>query len=320
MERLRLVTLLPGLQKQWVFGVVLGVLAFFSIKPWLAKASPALPGELLPPDREVLVTVNNEGNSSVILSEDSQQKTLPQLADIPNTDPTLGDRYVVWMGQTETGWHIFAYDLLSKVQLQVTHVSGANVHPVTAGEWIAWEHFNGSSWEAQFFDGVSVRALDLGLQPVRDLMISDHFIVLSQKLPDDTGWQPVWCDLRTGVCSQVGISDSASDVQLVGSELSWLNGSGRKVYFDIASKQFVTKAPVAGKPLDHEMIGLPAPEQEEENTASDAAALENEATSSGKVELIDPTNTDETSQSNAASGSGETIKAPVATQSSEANL
>lgn len=220
---------------------------FFLIRPLIAKA---VGNETNPPILgEIIVGEDQDKNSQIFLLENGQKKQLSE-SGVPSTDQDTGDRYAVWMSQHEANWQIHAYDLRLDQQFQITFVDN-NVSPQTSGEYIIWEGQQQGAWKVFLFDGIQVKSISEGNQPIQNVILEKNLLTFEQKHADGKGWVGWLFDLNTNRLTAISEGAFISQLTLNKGVISWNNADntqGKLVTDNIRFFPTPTPAPIVIPP------------------------------------------------------------------------
>lgn len=130
------------------------------------------------------------------------------------------DDWLAWMEQWGNHWQIFVHHIPTGQTMQLTRV-GNNVNPKLSEEVIAWERFDGLSWQLFAWNGVDIRQITQAPRSSTLTGVSGQSIVYTQRLGDGVGLTIFIYNIPDESTTPLAPASVDGKIKLVDSEIIW---------------------------------------------------------------------------------------------------
>lgn len=212
------------LVRAWAIPVIVALLVVFGASRVLAS-NPPTSAELatyLQSNTLQVGTESIDGKQQVYYVYNGEDFFITTDAN-NHTDAAASGQYVVWTTTINGQAQIFLYDVLSQSLLQLSSAN-TNLNPRLDQNKVVWEHWTGSSWQIDYYDGTSVSQVSQGSVDVRPDIHSGLIVYAEQTGPG--AWQDIEYDTS---------SSQYTTVQTGNETIAWphfLNGTLKFNYSD----------------------------------------------------------------------------------------
>ena len=201
--------------KNWLAPLAIAILLFIGMRPVLAQTI-MIPGN-------VVVGTEAVNGFTQIFYEDAGNKKFITSGNTNNRTPASAGTFITYVADINGAGQVFLYDLVSGSKTQLT-LSGTNLNPkVDDRGRVVWEGWDGTTWQAFFFDGKSVRQLTLG-----DTSLNPDFggEYISYGRRDVTGtWRAVIYSIKDDKSVDAAVGEEARTPKIRNGEIYLAAGS-----------------------------------------------------------------------------------------------
>jgi hypothetical protein len=170
-----------------------------------------------PAETAVLVDKRNFSHVTYRLAGLNHQVTETKYT---TADLSVRDDWLTWMEQQGNHWQILVHHIPTGQTMQLTRV-GNNVNPKMSEETIAWERFDGLSWQLFAWNGVSIRQITQAPRSSTLAGVSGQSIVYTQRLGDGAGLTIFTHNIPDESTTPLAPASADGKIKIVDNEIIW---------------------------------------------------------------------------------------------------